>query len=351
MKEITILGAGISGLTAAINLSKAGYQINVYEIGKDCGTRFKGDLQGIENWSSKTNVLKQFKSMNIKINFEYSPFKEVIFTDGEVKNSIDLNKPLFYLVKRGSMKGSLDQALKKQALKSGVNIKFNSTIKESKADIIATGPKKAFGLCAGISFETGDDNIAVFLINNDANHNCYSYLLIRNGYGCICTLLTDKFHLAQIYLNKTLDIFKNMFSIKMRNIKKVGGVCYFSLNRKFMQQNRMYVGEASGLQDAFCGFGIRSSMISGYFASKSILEGKDYAELMDETTSKFLKASVVNRFIWEKIILKNPKNLIEKLEKTKNLSNLIYNVYNYSLPIQKVLYPIAISWAKKRFRY
>ena len=31
MKEIKILGAGISGLTAAINLAKAGYDAKVFE--------------------------------------------------------------------------------------------------------------------------------------------------------------------------------------------------------------------------------------------------------------------------------------------------------------------------------
>jgi phytoene dehydrogenase-like protein len=30
MKKIKILGAGISGLTAAINLSKAGYKVEVF---------------------------------------------------------------------------------------------------------------------------------------------------------------------------------------------------------------------------------------------------------------------------------------------------------------------------------
>ena len=55
MKEIKILGAGLSGLTAAINLAKEGYRVDVYEKNKDVGMRFHGDIQGLENWSEKTH--------------------------------------------------------------------------------------------------------------------------------------------------------------------------------------------------------------------------------------------------------------------------------------------------------
>ena len=34
------------------------------------GRRFRGDLQGLENWSEKENILDEFKRMNIKINFD-----------------------------------------------------------------------------------------------------------------------------------------------------------------------------------------------------------------------------------------------------------------------------------------
>lgn len=61
MKQIKILGAGISGLTAAINLAKAGYKVDVYERNKDVGMRFGGDLQGLENWSDKEDVLEMLR--------------------------------------------------------------------------------------------------------------------------------------------------------------------------------------------------------------------------------------------------------------------------------------------------
>ncbi len=61
MKKIKILGAGLSGLTAAINLAKSGYTVDIYEKNKDVGMRFNGDIQGLENWSDKKDIIKELK--------------------------------------------------------------------------------------------------------------------------------------------------------------------------------------------------------------------------------------------------------------------------------------------------
>ena len=44
-----ILGAGLSGLSAATILARAGCEVHVHEIRSDSGARFDGDFQGIEN--------------------------------------------------------------------------------------------------------------------------------------------------------------------------------------------------------------------------------------------------------------------------------------------------------------
>jgi len=119
MKSIKILGAGISGLTAAINLARAGYKVDVYERNKDVGMRFGGDIQGLENWSDKEDVLESLELMNIKINFDCDPFSKIIFTNSVKKAEMMMGKPYMYLVKRGNVAGSLDFGLKNQATEGG----------------------------------------------------------------------------------------------------------------------------------------------------------------------------------------------------------------------------------------
>ncbi|MBI4813231.1 MAG: NAD(P)/FAD-dependent oxidoreductase [Methanobacterium sp.] len=128
MRRVTILGAGPAGLSAAINLAREGFQISVYEKNQDVGKRFKGDFQGLENWTVNENILKSFKKMNIKFNFDYTPFKSFTLSDGDKFWNFHLNRPAFYLVKRGPLEGTLDHGLKEQALDLGVDIHFGETV-------------------------------------------------------------------------------------------------------------------------------------------------------------------------------------------------------------------------------
>lgn len=122
MKPIRILGAGPSGLTAAINLAKSDYHVEVYERGSDAGSRFKGDLEALENWSYSEDFLESLRRMNIEVNFDADPFYRIQAMNGSRTYDVESKRPLFYMIKRGTVNGSLDQGLKKQALSLGVSL-------------------------------------------------------------------------------------------------------------------------------------------------------------------------------------------------------------------------------------
>ena len=68
MKEkVKILGGGVSGLTCAVNLAREGVDVEVYEIRNNSGCRFHGDFQGLENWSSRQDVLRDLQGKNIDL--------------------------------------------------------------------------------------------------------------------------------------------------------------------------------------------------------------------------------------------------------------------------------------------
>ena len=81
MDYAKILGAGPAGLSAAINLASAGYSVNVFEKNQEIGSVVKRNLQGLENWSDKQDVVKEFKKMRIKPNFDCEPFKNLRITN------------------------------------------------------------------------------------------------------------------------------------------------------------------------------------------------------------------------------------------------------------------------------
>ncbi len=349
MKNIKILGAGLSGLSAAINLARAGYNVDVFEKDDDCGKRFHGDLEGLENWSLPVDVIHEFKSMNIKINFDCSPFKTVYLSDGKELLDNTFKKPVFYIIKRGVVENSLDQGLKNQAMDLGVNIHFNSKTKKENMDIISIGTSenKRVGIVKGIRFETESDDIAVSLLNNEASNSGYSYLLITNGYGSMCSVnLYVTGNKANMYFKKAYEIITDLFNIDIKNEKNVGGVGCFLLKPRLVENGKIYTGEAAGLQDLLWGFGMRYAVTSGFLAALSIIENKNYKKLIKQRLSGRIKTSVVNRFLSEKVGDRFYTYLIGQAKKDNRWMDLLYRAYNPSLR-SRVMYPFA-KWSLSR---
>ena len=346
MKNIKIMGAGLSGLSAAINLAKTGYNVDVFEKRSDCGKRFHGDLEGLENWSSRVDILHEFEDMNIKTNYYYYPFKTLHLTDGKILIKNTLKKPAFYIVKRGAVKNSIDQGFKNQALDLGVNIHFNSKTKKENMDIISVGPAEnnPIGIVNGIRFETESDDIAVVLLNKEASSKAYSYLLITNGYGCICSV---NLYLSGMELNKyfkkTYEIITKLFDIDIKNEKNIAGIGCFLLKPKLVKNGKIYTGEAAGLQDLLWGFGMRYAINSGFFAAQSIIENKNYKKLIKQKLSNRLKTSVVNRYLNEKAGDKLNAYLLWEAKRNNNWLDLLYKGYNPSL-YSRAIYPYA-KWS------
>ncbi len=352
MKNIKILGGGLSGLSAAINLAKAGYDVDVFEKRSDCGKRFHGDLEGLENWSSKVDVVREFVSMNIKINFDCDPFKTMHLSDGKEILENTFKKPIFYIVKRGVVANSLDQGLKNQAVDLGANIHFNSKMKKDEMDIISIGvaENKRIGVVKGIRFETESDDIAVALINKEASNSGYSYLLINKGYGSICSVnLYETDRNANMYFKKTYEIIMKLFEIDIKNEKKVGGVGCFLLKPRFVENGKICVGEAAGFQDLFWGFGMRYAIISGFCAASSIIENKNYKKLIKQRLSGRLKTSVVNRHLSERVGDKFYAYLINQAKKNNNWDDLLHQAYNPSWH-SRIIYPFARRSLSRKYK-
>jgi flavin-dependent dehydrogenase len=350
---IKIAGAGPSGLTAAITLALAGYDVEVYEKRTDTGKRFHGDLQGLENWSSPTNVIGELAQMNIRVNFDCAPFLQLITTNGTSQrvSHYPEDNPLCYLVKRGDMPGSLDQGLKAQALEAGVQIHFGQTIPAEETDIVATGPisKEQFAVDKGIVFNTTHEDINVFLLNDKAAYKGYSYLLITNGYGCLCTVLFDEF----TRLNECYEVSKRMLQelvpFDVQNPRPVAGIGCFSTRNIFQRGKSYYVGEAAGIQDLLWGFGIRTAVQSGYLAADCLINDRDYAQVARAFFGPKLKATLISRFLWELLRFNNYAIVVDdKINRTALKSFKLPSLYNFG-PLHKLIYPVAL-WSM-RHRY
>ncbi|MFV2031349.1 MAG: NAD(P)/FAD-dependent oxidoreductase, partial [Gammaproteobacteria bacterium] len=270
---IEISGAGPAGLAAALFVQHAGGQARIFERRKDVGSRFHGDFQGLENWTTDIDVLLEMQSLGIQTDFDYQAFHDVVCLDSKGKpHRFHSRLPLFYLVKRGADPGSLDMALKQQALQAGVEICFGETVSNMPAGGITThGPQRADVIAAGYLFETDMADGAWAVVSDDLAPKGYAYLLVHNGRGTLASCMYADFHKERDYVSRCVDFFQRHIQLRMKHQKRFGGAGNAVLHEITHKGNILYAGEAAGFQDALFGFGMRWAMLSGTQAARALL--------------------------------------------------------------------------------
>lgn len=350
-EQIHIIGAGPAGLVAAINLARNDYSVTVYEMKEDVGTRFNGDFQGIENWSSDEDALAFLATIGISVNFRCTPYNNgVFFNPDEEQNVLNTSRPFFYLVERGTNAWSLDQGLRQQAIDAGVVFKWNQRVTHAPAGkvIISTGPRAADAIAKGIVFSTShEDYYAGFLGDNIAPKG-YAYLLVNQGKATFATCLFEDFKSSSIIFEAALERMKKNIKIDIKEPKNFGGYVNFSLNETLVKKNRIYyVGESAGFQDILFGFGMRYAMHSGYLAAKSIIEGISYPELCHKHIIPKMKTSLVNRWLFNRLHDTGYSLMLNKLKRKADVIPLLKSQYNPSW-YKTTLLPVAKKTFKNR---
>ncbi len=297
---IQIAGAGPSGLAAAITLAKAGRQVRVHEARKEVGFRFNRDLQGLENWTTKQDVLLWLQALGITTDFEKIACRHGTGFDFRGKTyELNSDETLFYMLERGPGPDSLDHALLTQAQQLGVDVQFNSRLYDIKGEgILATGPKSADAIAVGFHFEADMDNGFWFICDNNLAPGGYAYLLVMNGKGTLKCCLFRGFKQESLYVERTVDIFQQRLNLKMIDPQPHGGVGNFMLPSSAMSGRHPVVGEQAGFQDTLWGFGMRHAITSGVLAAQSLLSGNDYNILWERALGAQINTSVVNRALF-----------------------------------------------------
>ena len=301
---IHIMGAGLSGLAAATTLAKAGIEVHVHDIREDSGKRFDGDFQALENWSMDADFFDQLRSWGYDPSeFRATEFSEVdlIHPDDEISKT---HTPgiAYRIVERGTSDHTIDQGFKRMAIAAGANLHYKSRVKEEDCQIIACGPKGTSAVAYGEIFNTKHPNHIAFQMNDKLAPGSYSYLIIIDGVGLICTCLWRKQKGSDRFLNETIAWYQDKYpEIDMEPIKRVGGKGDFTINKNYFQDGRYYVGESGGLQDFMWGFGMRMAVWSGHLAAEDILGNCNYEKEVRKQLMPYVRTSVAHRFLMNRV--------------------------------------------------
>jgi len=300
-----IIGSGPAGLTAALTLARSGAKVRVYERAETVGHRFKGDFQGLENWSSSTDALTRLSDLGVEATFAHRPFHEVTFYDTKLRPSLARStEPLFYAVRRGPEDGSLDRALAEQAADAGANVLLGTEAKEARrGDIVAIGPRYADGVVSGYVFETSLDDQAHCVISESLAPAGYAYLLIWQGRATLATVLFRTHEDWQQARSRTVETFTSLVpGLDLDGARTFSGFgSVFGKPRLSDEAGRLFVGEAAGLQDPEWGFGMGYAMESGFLAARSLLEGFDYQAAGLDLFESRREAAFFNRLLYERL--------------------------------------------------
>lgn len=345
---IKIGGAGIGGLTAAINLARAGFRTKVFEKRKQVGARFWGDYQFLECWTGDGNPELYLKKLGVDASFPYKPiFRAEVFDSRLNHYSFTSSKPIMYMVRRGPYEDCLDWHLKCQALKAGVEIETGRAVKPDEVDIVATGPAKSLMFVDGVFFRSPiSDGVRVILDWRIAPGG-YAYMVTDRGNTLICVCYSRNHRKnGSSFLSKAVERFNEIESFKPQDAKIFKN---FGIAPSNITGPGIYVGEAAGLQDINWGFGMKYAFYSGFLAAMSVIEKADYGKFAEKDLRGWLKTSASNRFLIE---LGRDAVLRFMVRKFHRSSDLLAELNHFYKPaaLKSLLFIIASAFLRRRYK-
>ena len=348
---IQVAGAGPAGLASAITLARAGRRVVVHEAAAEVGSRFQGDHQGLENWTTEIDVLDDLRGQGIACNFAAPPCREgVAFDAWGNRYEMRSGCPLFYLVERGPGPGTLDSTLLAQARELGVEVHFNSRVRQIEGPgILAAGPKAADAIAVGLHFETSMRDGWWTICDDDLAPGGYAYLLVTGGRGTVKSCMFSGFKREAEYVARTIDRFRELVALDMKNPRPHGGAGNFRIPASAYSGLHPVAGEQAGFQDTLWGFGMRFAICSGILAARSLLDSGDYDEWWQAALGPTLRAAVVNRAIFGRLGNEGYRRFLRKAAAIGDARAFLRRYYGPSW-LKRLLYPWARLLVQSRRR-
>ncbi|MBC7230994.1 MAG: NAD(P)-binding protein [Actinobacteria bacterium] len=310
--DVTIYGAGMSGLVAAIDLARKGYGVVVHDREKGYG----GD--SIYNPSTHTtgiDVGRTSEYVGIDLSPVFHPLARCPFYFHETVLEAPLEDLDMYTVERGNRPTSLDTLLYGEALKLGVEFRFDSPLRKEdlprlpENTIVACGLTPSVYEMLGIPYlrwygwisrgEIGFSNISWIWIDEVVTE--YGYLSSCNNF--YFDLLFSIRPIDRAALKKYSDFMARHEGVEHREWRYVSGAVPIAApdNPRLFHRDLILCGTISGAMDPFFWFGILGALISGKVAAMAVYDRSKALEEFERFNRGFKAGFLFKQHVWYRI--------------------------------------------------
>lgn len=309
-KEITIYGAGMSGLVCAINLVRQGYSVVVHDREKGFG----GDP--MYNPSTHTTPI-DVKKTSEYIGIDIAPVFHKLMACPFYYHDTKVMAPVagLYNVERGDRPTSLDTLLYDRACREGVQFAFGSPLKAQDLTSLPPNTIIACGLTPSAYEMLGVPYLTwyAYISRGEIGFSDYSWIWWDEGiseYGYLSSANNYYFNLLfskNPVSKQTLEKYKTFMirneGVEHDNWQYVSGAVPINSpdNPRLFKNNLIFCGTISGAMDPFLWFGILGALMTGKVAAMAVYDRPKAIQDFQRFTRNFKAAYFFKNKIWYKI--------------------------------------------------
>ena len=318
---VTIYGAGMSGLVAAINLAREGYAVTVYEREEAYG----GDT--LYNPSTHTTPIlpaKVSEYIGIDITPAFKPLVDLPFYFHDTR--VQFPTSGMYAVERGDRPSSLDSLLYPQACELGVRFRFNTPLEKEAIPTLPPGTIIACGLSPEVY-----DMLAVpyrkvygWISRGEIGFDCRTWVWVDecvSEYGYLSSVNNYYYDLLFSFqpigaesLARYKDFMKRKEGVEHAAWEQITGAVPVAdpANPQLVRGGHICCGTISGFMDPIGLFGITGALISGKIASLAVSDMARAKREFAWFSKNFKTALFFKDCIWSHLIRPHV-NVMEKM--------------------------------------
>lgn len=310
-QEALIIGAGMSGLVAAVNLARDGYRVVVREAEDSYGG------SKIYNPSTHVTPIDPVRTSQY-IGIDVAPVFHVLRECPAYFHDTSIEFPVYSVfgVERGDRPGSLDTLLYRECLDLGVEFEFSSPLREDEVADLKPGTIIACGLIpkAYKMLDVPFVSVSMWLSRGEIGFTDYAWLWFDESiteYGYLSAVNNYYFDLLFSFGRqvdgKALERYKE-FMVRNMGVEhdnwdyQVGAVPFARPdNFKLFRNGLIMCGTMSGAIDPFMGFGISGALVSGKVAAMAVSDPRAAQAEFDAFLASFRRSFYIKE-MWKRFV-------------------------------------------------